>query len=200
MEEFIRQLLELDVKVFYFLNVSLINPIFDILMPIITNEVFISVPAFAAVIYFLIMGNRNTRIALLCMIVAVLLADAVAYRLIKPFFGRLRPCDVLPGVHILSHAGKYSFPSNHAANMMALSVVTMFFYRKYGWLVLVAALVVGFSRVYVGVHYPLDVLAGYLLGGLMAAAVLVVYNGIEFSKKQGKQGQKRQKKQQRKKK
>lgn len=186
MEEFIKRLLELDIKVFYFLNKDLMNPVFDIIMPVITNEGFIIFPVLAVLVYFLIKGDRITRISILCMIVAVLLADAVAYRLIKPFFGRLRPCDVLPGVHILVHAGKYSFPSNHAANMMAVSVITMFFYRKYGWLVFVVALVVGYSRIYVGVHYPLDVLAGFMLGGLVAVLVLVIYNGIEFNKKQGK--------------
>ncbi|OGF47529.1 MAG: hypothetical protein A2452_02420 [Candidatus Firestonebacteria bacterium RIFOXYC2_FULL_39_67] len=183
MEEFIKKLLDLDVRVFYFLNKDLANPVLDFIMPIITNEKFILIPVIAVAIYFMIKGSRNTRIAILCMIIAVLLADAVAYRLIKPFFGRLRPCDVLPNVHILVLAGRFSFPSNHAANMMALAVITFFFYKKYSWIIFAIALIEGFSRVYVGVHYPLDVLNGYFLGILCAFLVIAVYRGIELEKK-----------------
>ncbi|OGF48704.1 MAG: hypothetical protein A2231_09570 [Candidatus Firestonebacteria bacterium RIFOXYA2_FULL_40_8] len=183
MQEFIKWLLDLDVRVFYFLNRDLANPVLDFVMPIITDEKFILIPVIAAAIYFMIKGSRKTRISLLCMIIAVLLADAVAYRIIKPFFGRLRPCDVLPNVHILSGAGRFSFPSNHAANMMALAVITAFFYKKYAWIIFVIALIEGFSRVYVGVHYPLDVLNGYIFGALCAFLVIAVYRGIEFEKK-----------------
>ncbi len=183
MEEFIKKLLELDIKVFYFLNKDLMNPVFDLIMPVITNEIFITLPALAVVLYFLFKGSRRVRLSIICMIVAVLLADAVAYRLIKPYFGRLRPCDILPGVHVLAQAGRFSFPSNHAANMMALSVIAVYFYRKYGWLVFAAALLVGYSRIYVGVHYPLDVLAGFILGGLSALLVIGFYKRIELKNK-----------------
>ncbi|MFH1074323.1 MAG: phosphatase PAP2 family protein [Candidatus Firestonebacteria bacterium] len=183
MEELIKQVLNLDVRLFYFLNRGFVNPVLDFLMPIITNERFILIPVIIAAIYFMIKGSRYTRIALLCMIIAVLFADAVAYRLIKPFVGRLRPCDVLPNVHILVKAGTYSFPSNHAANMMALAVVTVFFYKKYAWIVFTIALIEGFSRIYVGVHYPLDVFNGYILGVLSGLLVITVYKGIEYEKK-----------------
>ena len=183
MEEFIKKLLELDIKVFYFLNKDLMNPVFDLIMPVITNEIFITLPALAVVLYFLFKGSRRVRLSIICMIVAVLFADAVAYRLIKPYFGRLRPCDILPGVHVLAQAGRFSFPSNHAANMMALSVIAVYFYRKYGWLVFAAALLVGYSRIYVGVHYPLDVLAGFILGGLSALLVIGFYKRIELKNK-----------------
>ena len=183
MEEFIKRVLDLDIRIFYFLNKELANPVLDFIMPIITNESFIIIPVVLVAVYFMIKGSRNTRMALLCMIIAVRLADFVAYRLIKPFFGRLRPCDVLPHVHILVKAGRYSFPSNHAANMMALAVVTAFFYKKYAWIVFVIALIEGFSRVYVGVHYPLDVMNGYILGALSAFLVMAVYRGIELEKK-----------------
>lgn len=183
MEEFIKKLLELDIKVFYFLNKDLMNPVFDLIMPVITNEIFITLPVLAVVLYFLFKGSRRVRLSIICMIVAVLLADAVAYRLIKPYFGRLRPCDILPGVHVLAQAGRFSFPSNHAANMMALSVIAVYFYRKYGWLVFAAALLVGYSRIYVGVHYPLDVLAGFILGGLSALLVIGFYKRIELKNK-----------------
>jgi len=182
MEELIKWIIDLDIRLFYFLNNELANPILDYIMPIITNEAFIIGPVIAVVIYFLIKGNRKTRLAILCMVVAVLLADAVAYRIIKPFFGRLRPCDVLPNVHILVKAGRFSFPSNHAANMMALAVVTTYFYKRYAWIIFTIALIEGFSRIYVGVHYPLDVLNGYFLGALSALLVIVVYRRFELEK------------------
>ena len=200
MEELIKNILGWDIRAFYFLNKSLMNPVFDVIMPVITNEAIILVPVILVSLYFLIKGSKRTRIAIICMIVAVLLADAVAYRLIKPYFGRLRPCDVLPGVHILAQAGKYSFPSNHAANMMALSVITLFFYRRYGWLIFSIALIVGYSRIYVGVHYPLDVLSGFVLGGVTALLVLLVYNGIELQKSSKKEAPGNESKKQKKKK
>ncbi|MCX5776723.1 MAG: phosphatase PAP2 family protein [Candidatus Firestonebacteria bacterium] len=183
MEELLKKLINLDVRVFYFLNRDLSNPVLDFIMPIITNEGFILGPIIAVAVYFMIRGSRKTRIALLCMIIAVLFADAVAYRLIKPFFGRLRPCDVLPGVNQLVNAGRFSFPSNHAANMMALATITGFFYKKYFWIVFAIALLEGYSRIYVGVHYPLDVLNGYFLGAISALIVIIIYRRIEYEKK-----------------
>jgi undecaprenyl-diphosphatase len=93
-------------------------------------------------------------------VLTVGVADLATNRVIKPLVGRVRPCTALPTVvlRIPCPEGP-SFPSSHAVNMAALATVLTLSYRRWWWVWWSAALVVGLSRVYVGVHYPSDVLA-----------------------------------------
>ena len=84
----------------------------------------------------------------------------------------MRPCNALDGV--LTPIGKssaYSFPSSHAANMGASMLLLSLTFRRWAWAFGVIALLVGLSRIYLGLHYPSDVMGGYLLG--MAIGYLV---------------------------
>jgi undecaprenyl-diphosphatase len=100
--------------------------------------------------------------------------------LIKPGVGRLRPCHELENVRLLvSCGGKHGFPSNHATNTFAAAVTFAFFYRRYAAIFFALSFLVGFSRIVVGVHYPGDVLGGFLLGGAIAAVSLAVYQKLE---------------------
>ena len=169
----------LDTRLFYFINHSLSNPFFDWLMPILSGGngvmqwfvpcVFIG---FVAALFF---GGARARLCALTLAVVSLLGNALVVNTIKHAIGRPRPCMALPDVIArLGCTTSGSMPSAHAANWFAATMVAFLFYRKSWRFMLPMALAVSFSRVYNGVHYPSDVLAGAILGAGYAAAGMVV--------------------------
>jgi undecaprenyl-diphosphatase len=105
-------------------------------------------------------------------VLAVALCDAVGARLIKPMFGRVRPCFALPPgtFRLLVHMGPTnSMPSLHAANNMTVALVALLGERRTGWVLIPLAIFVAISRIGVGVHWPTDLLGGFLWGALCAA-------------------------------
>lgn len=111
-------------------------------------------------------------VQILLLICAVGMADYIASGIMKPFFERLRPCQDPSLDHLItlvgSCGGKYGFASSHAANSASLAGGLFFMFRqrwpKFTIWMICWALIVGYSRIYVGVHYPGDVLAGMFVG------------------------------------
>jgi undecaprenyl-diphosphatase len=95
----------------------------------------------------------------------------------KPFFERLRPCHSLDEVRLLVNCGgKYGFPSSHATNISGFAMLFSIIYSRYWYWFWLIAVLIGFSRIYVGVHYPGDVLFGYVIGILIAIVVYICYS------------------------
>lgn len=92
--------------------------------------------------------------------------------------GEVRPCNALHDIVVLHCNIDAGFPSDHAVMAGAATVGLWLVSRRLGLLSLLAALVMGFARVYVGAHYPQDVVAGYLLGGLVSAACFLLVRGV----------------------
>jgi undecaprenyl-diphosphatase len=118
---------------------------------------------------------RSRRAVSICLMAGacVGLADAVETYIFKPFFGRLRPCYMLESVRLVVDkcGGNLGLPSGHSTNAMALAVLFGFIVpRRWSWVGYMVALVIGFSRIYVGVHFPGDVLSGFVVGAAVAAA------------------------------
>lgn len=160
-----------DVELFRLLNGRLTHPGLDWLMPILTSSSTYRLPALALLLALLVRGTPRQRKALLGLALCVGLCDLVSSRMLKPLFDRPRPGWTLEGVRLLL-APKHSasFPSSHAVNLAAAG----WFLVRNGaprWLsaaMLCAVVVISYSRIYVGVHYPSDVLGGALLGAGMA--------------------------------
>jgi len=108
------------------------------------------------------------------------MSDQLSAHVFKPLFGRTRPCVALTDVHLLVKMTKsYSFPSAHATNFFALATFFALFYPRYKWWYFSTAFIVGLSRVFVGVHYPFDVLGGFILGVLCAFFVVKTWQFVE---------------------
>ena len=119
---------------------------------------------------------------------AALLAEVLINELLlKQLFARPRPFLTVEGLQLLIRAASsFSFPSGHTASSFAAAyVLTRVFGKKGAWAYLFAALV-GFSRIYVGIHYPSDILCGALVGTLAAAAVWAVFAGLRNRGRIGK--------------
>jgi undecaprenyl-diphosphatase len=122
------------------------------------------------------MGGKKGRVAAFLIIPVITLSDQISASVLKPLFGRIRPCHDLDFVRLLVNCGgKLAFPSSHATNISGAAMVFSLIYHKgarYFWFI---ALIVGYSRVYVGVHYPGDVLFGFFLGSLISLFIYILY-------------------------
>ena len=159
-------IINVDKKIFTFFNSSIANPVFDIFFPIITNQDIWIIPILLGIIILSIRGGTKGRIASIVLIIGVILADYSSAQIIKPYFQRLRPShDILDQIRLLvPKGGIYGFVSSHAAKMYVSASILGYFYSKQKRLFFTIASLVAFSRVYVGVHYPADIVFGGLLG------------------------------------
>jgi len=166
---------EWDVAGYHLINGTLRHPLLDAVMPFITNKWNFALPLGLIFLYVMIFRPKRDRIVAICAIVVLLLADQ-ATQLLKHVFQRVRPCHVLLHVYLSKGTictGSFSLPSNHATNMFAMA---SFFSYNFRWLAVpcfVAAGLVGYSRIYVGAHYPTDVLAGIALGTLVGLSAAI---------------------------
>lgn len=174
MLEFLNQI---DTDIFLFLN-GLHTTFFDNLMWFISGK-FTWIPLYLLLVFFLVRKYRiNSLWWLLALALVVLFADRISSGLIKPLAQRWRPTHN-PAIEHLVHVvnnyrgGSYGFVSSHAANTFAVATLLTFaFQQKWAKFALIAwAIVVSYSRIYLGVHYPGDVICGAALGIAIALAV-----------------------------
>ena len=145
-------------------------------------------------VFFVIKEKKKALGIIGLVLIAVALSDLIAYRILKPLFGRLRPCHpefyIESGRFLIGMKTSFSFPSNHAMNMFTAATVLSYFYKKYAGYFFGFAVLIGFSRIYVGVHYPLDIVGGALFGILLGTGVYLNYCRIEiFIKRRTKKKQ-----------
>lgn len=171
----------LDQQLFLFLN-SLNSPFCDQIMHAISGKL-IWAPLYLAILITIgIKYRKKFFIILVFIILGVILADQFSV-IIKNIVQRLRPCYE-PSLQGLVHTvrgecgGLFSFVSSHAANSFNVALLSLLFIRN-RWFsagIIIWALVVGYSRIYLGVHYPGDVICGSVLGALTGWSVYMLYN------------------------
>lgn len=176
----------IDKAVFVFLNTTLANPLGDVIWPWITDydrHLIVRILLVGIWLALMIRGGKRGRTAALLVVLVIVCADQLSSSVIKPLVNRPRPCHSVEGIPVVENVhllvgcgGGKSFPSSHAVNNVAVATLFAFFYRRARvWLFVWAALV-ALSRVAVGVHFPLDILGGAVVGWGVATVILRVWD------------------------
>ena len=164
-----------DSTAFRWINSGTSNSLFDAVMPVVTDVRYWYIPYILLFVLLIWKGGTRGRWCALLLAITVAIADPLSSRFIKEWVMRIRPCSFLDSVNLLvACGGGKSFPSSHAVNNMAAATIIGYFYRKYWTLAVGVAVVISFSRIYVGVHYPGDILGGWLIGAGVGAGVIAV--------------------------
>jgi undecaprenyl-diphosphatase len=159
----------LDTHLFHLVNQTGQNSFFDWFMPFMTdlkNFTYILVLLGGYILW----RERKAGLVFLVFVgLTLAITDPFSSRFLKEWVGRIRPCQVLEEVRLLTDCNtSYSFPSSHAVNIFAAAYFLSQPFRRLAPLFFGIAAIVGCSRVYIGIHYPLDVIGGAAIGLLIA--------------------------------
>jgi undecaprenyl-diphosphatase len=158
-------LYSIDLVVFYFFNHTLSSTFLDKLFTTITsvNNWYIAYVILLGICWKY--GGKRGKLAVVVVIIMIIVTDQTGHRMLKEFFARQRPCNVLPDVNApLDCSGTYSFPSNHALNNFAAATLFSLLFPNFRVILFSVASLVAISRVYLGLHYPSDIIGGAILG------------------------------------
>lgn len=165
----------IDDSILLYINNNMHGQIMDKAMIFITslgNAGFIWI-----VITVFLISNKKYRNAGLMALGALILSTLLGEGIIKHIFHRMRPSDVIPAANLLiSKPLSYSFPSGHTASSFAAAGVLAKYFKKYTLELYCLASLIAFSRLYLYVHYPTDILAGIILGLLCSRITIYLFN------------------------
>jgi undecaprenyl-diphosphatase len=176
----------IDYYLFDWINNKWSNPFFDFLLPLLRNKYFWA-PLYVFLLAFISINiKKNAGIVVLFLFVTIGISDLTSSHLIKKTIKRERPCNnelINDNVRLLVRCGSgYSFTSSHATNHFAIAGFFFFLFGpligRYKWIFLAWAGSIAIAQVYVGVHYPLDILAGTILGLLVSLIITKIYTYI----------------------
>ncbi|MFT5834359.1 MAG: membrane-associated phospholipid phosphatase [Cognaticolwellia sp.] len=184
-------MIDLDIELFFKINRVWTHPLLDVLLPLFRNKVFWAPLYLFLVSFFLLNFKRKGLWIVLCILVTVGITDFSSSKLFKPLVKRERPCNnehINASVRTLIRCGPgKSFTSSHATNHFGIAIFLAFLFgkkRRWIWtLAIFWAGIISYAQVYVGVHYPLDVICGGMLGafiGILMAKFCRKYIDLSF--------------------
>ena len=169
--------MSLDIAILRFFNVTIASPLLDRFFILICDFGIWVWPLVIVILAILWKGEARGRWMVLFAVIAVAIIDPVIYRVLKPLVGRIRPCHdlALEWVRLIDGCGgMYGFPSSHAANLFGIAAVMGVFYKTTRFYLYPIAVLVSIGRIYLGVHYPSDVVAGAIFGAAVGLAVVYI--------------------------
>lgn len=179
----IEHILEFDKQLFLYLNGFHTSWMNEVMLFFSKSKVWI--PLYLIIVFYLFRnyGSRDALRYVVLILMTVGLSDFIASGIMKPYFQRLRPChDFLNEMVLVGNCGgEYGFVSSHAANSFALFFsVFKIFGKKHFWtyFLLSWAIIVSYSRIYLGVHFPMDVFLGGLIGILVTTLIFEINKSI----------------------
>ena len=155
----------IDLAIFYFFNHTISTGFFDKFFSMVTNvnNWYITYIILLGLLFF--KGGRVGKISVLGILILITITDQTSHKILKEFFERARPCNTLSDILTpLGCTGSYSFPSNHAVNNFAAAAFFTKLFPRYKSVLFITASIVALSRVYLGLHYPSDIIAGAGIG------------------------------------
>jgi len=182
-----QELLQFDTELFLKIHKGLSNGFFDWIMPLLRNRFFWA-PLYLFIVIFCIRQYKKTGYYIIAgILLTFALGDVISSKIIKPNVGRIRPCnevrlqgEIISRVHC---PGGKSFPSSHATNHFGIAVFLIgVFYRQWKAILPIGILwaaSISFAQIYVGVHYPVDVFCGMLLGTTLGIFTTFIYKKVK---------------------
>lgn len=173
----------IDLAIFQFLNQALATPVGNVAWPLITDydkQWPVRVVLVGVWLWLLFKGGKRGRTAALILIPLLTISDQFSSTFIKSLVGRIRPCHALQPdeINLLVGCGGLSFPSSHAVNNFGVATMFSYYYPKIRVPLYAFAFIVAISRVFVGVHYPSDVLGGAIIGTGVGFVVVLAWREI----------------------
>jgi undecaprenyl-diphosphatase len=169
-----------DEAVFHRIHLTWRNAALDPLFRGLTDPGKLLLPIMLLVLGLLWMNGRRGLLALLVLAVTITVSDRGSAQVVKPIFKRARPSVTVADARpMFGVRGSYSFPSVHAANAFATALVLDAVFPGGRAALLIVAALVSYSRVYVGDHWPSDVIAGALLGCLIGAGGRILFARLD---------------------
>ena len=163
---------EYELPILWWIREHLTNPFLDMVMPLVSS--LARHGEFWILLALILLCFKKTRKAGVAMGIAMACGFLVGNMGLKNLFARIRPYDMVEVEMLVEHLSDFSFPSGHTMVSFIAATILAMYNRKWGYIAFPVAALMGFTRLYLYVHFPTDVLAGAILGILAGIAVTLL--------------------------